>query len=410
MKVLHINKHSSGGAFNAAFRQHQALLAADIESFFLTLGDAKVEISNHLTYQKKKTGYVRRVINNLGPFKTKRNHHLNLLNRNNAVASEIFTFPDTDIDLVPLVEEIAPDVINLHWVGNFLDVATFFKKIKLPIVWTLHDMNPFLGGFHYNLVDRDEEKSFEALERRNIEIKRQGYTGNIHIVSPSRWLLNASLQSELLGRYSHTYIPYSLPVDVFYPRDRSETRQELGLPLDKRILLFVAEKVGVRRKGVEHLEEAFSYLQSEMELRDVEIIAVGNKSEHLDKYPFVHQHGYVHGMEEMAKFYSSADAFIMPSLMDNLPNVMLESIACGTPVLAYDIGGVPDAIKHGENGLLAKKTDGKQLAGIIMEFFQKSDQFDRLEISILAHKNYHASVQGQLYKELYQRALEANPN
>lgn len=401
MRVLHINKHASGGAFNAAFHQHLALLASGVDSYFLTLGELQNNIPNHVVVPKLFHSRIRTFLNRFDKLRTRRRQHRLWLDEVGMPHPEIFTFPDNDYDLSKKVNEIQPDIINLHWVASFLDVRSFFRKVDRPIVWTLHDQNPFSGGFHYEEKDPQLLKAYEQLEKRNIEIKKTHYPDSMTISAPSKWLSTSASESQLMKDYQQEHIPYSLPTEIFKPSGQSNARQQLGLPVDKTLLFFVAEKVGVRRKGFDLLLEALLELEKRIDLNRLEIVAIGNKSKELEQYSFVRQFGYVNGSEEMAKLYNSADAFVMPSRKDNLPNVMLESVSCGTPVIAFNIGGVPDVIEEGVNGILAREVDAQSLAAAIERFLKGQDQFDRQKISLSAHQRFHFKVQGKAYKDLY---------
>ena len=406
MKVIHINKHASGGAFNAAFRQHLALLEYGIESYFLTLGDHKSEIPNHLTVPKLYNSRKQKLLNNFSKFRSKRRQHKLWLDEVGLAHPEIFTFPDSDYDLAKVIREHQPDVVNLHWVSGFLDVTTFFDQVNTPIVWTLHDQNPFLGGFHYEEKEPALQQAFGSLERRNIQLRQAHYPESMVVSAPSKWLSQDAGKSELMGKYEHVHIPYSLPTDTFTLLDQQEIRRKLDFPAEKKILLFVAEKVGVRRKGFDLLLEALVDLKDSIDLSEVEIVAIGNKSKDLDQYAFVRQYGYVNGLSEMASLYNAADAFVMPSRMDNLPNVMLESVSCGTPVIAFNVGGVPDVIRQGVNGVLAASLNAESLAQGIQLFLEKKDGWDRKQISQEAHRNFRYQVQAERYADLYRRMLD----
>ena len=175
-----------------------------------------------------------------------------------------------------LVSQIPPcDVINLHWVPGFLDYEMFFRNvpIKTPVVWTLHDMNPFTGGCHYDLgceryVDHckrcpqlgsttENDLSFKIWERKRGVFSRISRS-RLHIVTPSKWLAKEVKRSPILGEFPVSVIPYGLNLDDFVPKDRFAIRDLLGIPQDAMVVLFVAERPDNRRKGFSLLIDALN--------------------------------------------------------------------------------------------------------------------------------------------------------
>ena len=396
MNILHINTQDSGGAFQAAYRLHQGLLEQAVNSDFLVLYNTQPRNRVHafLEYQ---TSFLNKLRNSV--------KYRWITQRNNALIkdkpSTQFSFAHTAFDIAnhPLVQKA--DVIHLHWVANFLDYASFFRKIKKPVVWTLHDMNPFSGGFHYKTYESEVyhhlDKKVNTQKQKALEKAR-----SLHIVAPSKWLLNASKQSTTLKRFPHHHIPYGLDTQLFKPLSKSESRTVLDLPKGAKIILFVAESLNDQRKGVAYLLEALQYLK---EYPLYLALLGGGKTIQL-----IHPHksmGFVEDITKIVNIYAAADVFVIPSQEDNLPNTVLESLACGTPVIGFDIGGIPDMVNHGKNGLTTPPFDTQKLAENIKKILYDEDLKKEMQINArrTVEDHFYLALQAKKYVSLYQKIL-----
>lgn len=296
------------------------------------------------------------------------------------------------------------DLINLHWTTRFLDHRSFFNAVQKPLVWTLHDMNPWSGGYPY-----DREFPFQEYEKviaANLSLQADALkeVDNLTVVCPSRWLYEASKASKLFGRYRHELIPYSLNTEVFKPRSTSEIRQSLGLNKHKKILLFVATHLGHIRKGLRHLIEALNILEGQVNTNNLQLAVVGNgRPASLPENMDVIELGRIPDEAKMAEVYAAADIFILPSEQDNLPNTVLESLSSGTPVVGFEIGGIPDMVSDSSLGCLGRNIGPEDLAAAIKEAI--STDFDRDHIRKVAHERYQPIVQAKAYSTLYQDIL-----
>ncbi len=406
MKIVHISTSDRGGAANAALSLHQGLLNSGKDSKYLCLNQSNRKASEVYGAGMEKQTLFLRVLRKLGlpPLQAKKNQR--------QIQSlegkyEIFTFPNTDYDLTkhPLVLEA--DVIHLHWIANFLDWPSFFKSITKPIVWTLHDMNPFQGGFHYADDMERNKKIFGKLELQIRDIKLKALKGvhSLTIITPSEWLTQASQNSALLGRFPHQTIPYGLDTQLFRPLDKNFARQIFNLPQDKKLLLFVAETVANPRKGMDLLAEALQLMQEQ----NLVIVTVGGGNVRQISEQQVHIHlGRIHDERLLTIAYSAADLFVIPSREDNLPNTVLESIACGTPVVGYHIGGIPDILNEAKNGFLAEELSPEALAQTLQKALDTN--FDLAWLREDALKRFDQSVQAQRYLELYHDILSNHKN
>lgn len=424
MRILHVNTYDSGGAFNAALRVHQDLLRIKADSRFLLLHNySSVQIENSAVYippKKKQPGRIERTITELSnlitgfdpvkDFETRQQIQEKIKSRE----IEWFSFPDTGIDITDHTEYKNADIINLHWVAGFIDYS-FFKKNKKPVVWTLHDMAPFTGGCHYSegcelfltncktcpqLRGTDDA----SISRRNLKYKRKNISSsqNLNIVTPSKWLLSQARQSKLFRNYMHHHIPNGVDSSTFIIHDKDIAREILGLPKDKTILLFVAfHNQNIKRKGFTFLQEAINTIKNE----SLFICSVGNAEPQTNLPKGIADLGLIKDEIKMSLIYSAADAFVIPSTEDNLPNTVLESLMCGTPVIGFSVGGIKDMITHNENGYLVDAVSSIALAETINLFLKKRNTFDSATIRKEAVDKYDLSVQSKSYSELYQRVI-----
>ncbi len=280
--------------------------------------------------------------------------------------------------LAPLLAA-RPDVLHLHWVGDALLSLAEVERVRGPLVWTMHDAWPFTGGCHYagdcgrfatgcGRCPQLGSGRPADLSSANLARKRAVWAAaHIVWVSPSRWLAAEAKRSWALAGQRVEVIPNGLDPSVFAPADRAQARAELGLTDDDlAILTGAAGDISDRRKGLALLVEALAGLAPEI-ARRVVVLVFGGGSLPLGAVR-VRSLGRIEGDASLVRAYSAADAFVLPSLQDNLPNTALESIACGCPVLAFDLGGLNEIVVSGENGLLATPATGTSLGAILSQF------------------------------------------
>jgi glycosyltransferase involved in cell wall biosynthesis len=314
------------------------------------------------------------------------------------------------------------DVYNLHWIRGFIDPLPFFRATRQPVVWTLHDMNAFTGGCHYNVECRRFEETCgrcpqlgsskeNDLSRTVWERKRDAYrqaldTGRLHIVAPSVWLAREARESALLSDALVEVIPNGLDHTVFRPRETRGLRTALEIPQDHRIVLFVAQSAQNHRKGFDLLADALSSLGVE----DVTLLSIGGEEPDLET-TLSHLHlGSIKSDLLLSVFYSLADLFVIPSRQDNLPNTVLESMACGTPVVGFDTGGIPDMVRPGETGWLAEVGDVRALHRSIETALSEDKIRNRLgrRCREVVENEYTLDVQAAYYRDLYEQLLNQN--
>jgi glycosyltransferase involved in cell wall biosynthesis len=269
------------------------------------------------------------------------------------------------------------DVLHFHWTSfGFMNIEVFAKFNK-PIVWTIHDMWLFTGGCHYsgdcqqfvnscgNCTKYLRNPSPNDLSNAVWQRKKQTFQ-NLRqvIVSPSHWLAAEAHKSSLLKDADIRVIPYAIDAELFKPKNKTETRRSLQLPINKTLVLFAAAKVSDERKGFMYFVEALKTLKQTHE-QDIEVVVMGGKMssqvQELIPYP-IHATGHLSDERMIANVYAAADVFVIASLEDNLPNTVIESLACGTPVVGFEAGGVPEMIDHHHNGYVAQYRSSNDLA------------------------------------------------
>jgi glycosyltransferase involved in cell wall biosynthesis len=230
---------------------------------------------------------------------------------------------------------------------------------------------------------------------------------NLHVVTPSRWLSELAKESILnQAAYIHC-IPYGLDLSVYKPIDRSMARQAIDVSQDANIILFVSENIAKPRKGIDYLFQALRKLEN---VKNVHLLTLGEDSPvPTELRRFQRRHlGTLSDDRLIALAYNAADVFVFPTLADNLPLVLLEALACGTPVVSFDVGGVPEIVRHMETGYLADYKDPQDLARGIQTVLDDRELRDQMKAICrqVAEGEYDQALQAKRYLDLYQNAIE----
>lgn len=196
----------------------------------------------------------------------------------------------------------------------------------------------------------------------------------LQLIAPSRWMAHQASRSALLSGVPCQVLPNAVP-EVFQPRDRYYARAALGWPQDKHLILFGAVDSSEPRKGADLMEFALRRLTTAERNQSMSVILGHSPTKQSHDLPIDTIYtGFIDDDESLALAYSASDVVVVPSRMDNLPQSATEAVACGTPVVAFDQGGMSDIISHMKTGWLAKPYDPMELAeGIRWAFDKKSD-------------------------------------
>src|SRR5713226_2362355 len=418
MKILHISTtDNGGGASRSAYRLHDGLRRSgnDSRMYVLDKYTCDPRVIQFRSSQRRIDWIARNT----------RRLRLNLAHRRYAKTSPpertFFSEDRTPFYFDACRQMPEAELINLHWVAGFLDLGAFFGWLpaRKPLVWTLHDMASFTGGCCHDmgcgkftqqcgacpqLGSTDEGDLTREVWRRKQKYYAALDPSKFHIVTPSRWLGEEVKRSPLLSRFDRSVIPYGLDLEVFQARDRRFSREVLGIPQDAKVILFVSNGLHVHLKGFKHLIGAMEEMDA---ASGIFLLCLGfGAPPELERFP----HAHIASINEdraLSMVYSAADVFVLPSLADNLPNTMLEAMACGTPVAAFAAGGIPEAVRPGVTGLLARVGDAGELRGAMVELLGNEPK--RREMSAncrrIALAEYGLSVQTGRYAELYAEML-----
>ena len=405
MKVLHINQSDiSGGAAIAGYSLHRGLLAQNVDSRLLvgvvkTGGGRVAEIRRNNLLER----FLGRLSNSLG---------LNYLNH-------ISSF---DIPKHEFYQEA--DILNLHNLHNgYFNYLTLSKLTKnKPAIFTLHDMWSFTGHCAYS-YDCDRWKNgcgkcpypdaYPAVWRDSTrwewKLKNWVYShSNLSIVTPSKWLTDRVKQS-MLNCFNIYHIPNGIDTEAYQPIETEKCRFILDIPKNKQVLMFGADNLQDPRKGGSLLIKALSNLPQSLKAETV-LLIFGNGGVTIAEEVGIEtiNLGYIGSDRLKSIAYSAADLFIFPSLADNLPIVLQESLACGTPMVSFKVGGIPEIVRHDVTGYLALREDPQDLCqGIIQLLEDKQLRLSMSENSrAIALEEYDLTLQVQRYINLYDRALK----
>jgi glycosyltransferase involved in cell wall biosynthesis len=413
IRVVHLNANSAGGAFVTAQRLNKALNA---------VGDV---VSTHLVYTGQLGDYTLWANN---PFKKAIAFGLHAIEKlqflqfeKNKSVRFAFSHGRFGIDITknPLFRNA--DIVHLHWINKgFISLAILEKILGSgkKIVWTCHDMWPFTGGCYHNRdCDRFQsgcghcpylkKPSENDLSASVFNYKAQMYSENaaIQFVTPSAWLANKARESSIISNPQITVIPNGINLAEFQPHDREPMRKRLGILEDEKLLLFAAANLSNPFKGFAEFNAMLDGLAAEYNGK-VSVVIIGeNKSDTQFSTTLPIQFtGYVSDSKIMADLYNAADVYVTTSLEENLPTTIMESMACGTPVAAFSVGGIPEMIIHGKNGVLAKLKDSASLAKSIGNLFlmESAESIQmRADCRATAENTWSESIIAERYKSLY---------
>ncbi len=306
----------------------------------------------------------------------------NNFNRKNLFQVDI---ANTGTDITQHTEFQRADVIHLHWVNQgFLSLANINKILHTgkPVVITLHDQWYFTGICHYSGNCQKYQELCHHCElikgnllgdlAKQVFLKKEKIYSDAQLtfVGCSQWMANLAKTSKLTQGHRVVSIPNAIDTDLFCPQDKKQARLAFKLPTDKRLLLFGCQRITDERKGFHYLVEALQLLKQQQPnlAKGTEIVVVGGEADSIrHKVPFnIFPIRYVSDPQKMVQLYNAVDLYVTPSLQDNLPNTIMESMACGTPCVGFNVGGIPEMIDHKENGYVATYKDAQDFANGIL--------------------------------------------
>lgn len=406
MKVAHISTYiSNGGAALAALRLQQSLMKhPDIDSVIIQkyAEDRDFMKQNNIYLAEKDKSLIAKIKRKLNiDTVTLQNKKLDKLGGKYEIASTPFS--SYQLENHPKIKEA--DIIHLHWVAdNFLNFPTFFANVKQPIVWTLHDINPFRGLFHFD-GDYTKNPNLSKLNEQilRIKIKSINKKDNIDIVCLSEWMQQKSIQSMTFAKYPHHLIPNGLDFTKYPQINRQEAKIKTRINNGLKTILAVGASLDNEQKGFFLLFEAINNLK----FNNFNFVTIGHSSDlSYIRKEINHIHiNKITDISQLNDYYSAADITILPSKEDNLPNVMLESFANGTPIISFSNGGMAEHIKNGENGILIENISQDGLTIGIRDFLEGKYHFNNDSIRKYAIDYFSENLQIERYINLYNSIL-----
>ena len=409
MKVLMVSTNDrTGGAAIGAYRLHRALLGAGIESEMLVLRQATADPHVHrLAHHLDRWGRARRRL-------AERRHGRRLMRNPRRDDAGHWSLNLAGYPIAEVINEIAPDIAHLQWVGdNFLPIDEL-AKIQAPLVWTLQDMWAFSGGCHYvgdcarytDACGRCPQLRTSAegdMSAAVLREKRSQWTSKaMNIVCLSRWLADCARASALFSRRRIEVIGNLVDPRVFKPLDQLMARRAFNLPADKKLILFGAiGGASDRRKGFAYLHEALRGLRHE----DAALVIFGSDNPaELELDLPTHQVGAFHDEVSLSLLYSACDVYVLPTLQEAFGNTLAEALACGTPCVTFDGSGAVDIVRHKQDGYVARLRDSADLLAGIEWTLARSWPAQRLHQDLIAR--YGAEQVARQYIALYQSLLD----
>lgn len=335
-----------------------------------------------------------------------------------------YSSPYSEISLASLLSTY--NTIHLHWVAGLLNLQELAWLAKhASIVWTLHDANPFTGGCHYpQSCERYLEQCHHCPQlgppssgtflvapqdptSQYWFFKRDHYNMvEMTIVTPSRWLQRCARSSALLDGKEIVHIPYSIDLDLFCPHDSAQARVRLGLPIDETYILFGAASLSDHRKGADLCRLVVAELVTRY-AGNITLLLFGDSDNSFPDLPITVMSLGRLDREQLPYVYAASDIYLLASREDNLPNTCIESLACGTPVAAFDVAGMSEMIDHQITGCLAPFPETAKLAEEIQALLQSPDRsVMRCACRDEALKTYSRDQQADSYMELYRKLLD----
>ncbi|MBF2057303.1 MAG: glycosyltransferase family 4 protein [Cyanobacterium sp. T60_A2020_053] len=418
MKSLLVNTNDiSGGAARAAYRLHQGLSLTDgIDSMMLVqnrVGDNHSVVTADSPQDKW-----RKLVTKIRP--TMDNLPKNFYPNRQKTPFSVQWFPNS---IARVINDLSPDVVNIHWINmGFIPISSL-KQIKAPLLWSLHDMWAFTGGCHYagdclSYLDScgicpqlGSQKENDLSRQIWLRKSQQWQNVDFTVVALSHWLKDCCLKSSLFRDRRIEIIHNGIDTNIYKPLDKKFARNILNLPQDKKLILFGAmSATSDGRKGFQFLAPSLEILKDNDNLELV-IFGASRPSQNADVCGLKTNYlGRLNDDISLALAYSAVDLFIAPSTEDNLPNTVMESLACGTPCVAFNIGGMPDLITHHHSGYLAKPFDVNDLAHGITWVLEDEGRWNQLSQSArqTVLEKFTLKIQAQKYLELYQDVIANN--
>ena len=407
MRVLIISGEDlAGGGHRAAFRLHQALRGIGAESFMAVRRKHSSDPFVH-KMTRSELGWPpigRGYLDLLPSFLCRRK-------------DEPISLGLQSANLALLVERFKPDLVNLHWINGGIASISSVGKLDVPVVWTLHDMWPFTGGCHYSGGCTQYRASCDKCPKikpllgapfvtRWIYNRKRHHWDNkqLHAITPSAWMRDLALSSSLFGNAEVTHIRNCVDPTVFNGHAREKTRNKLGLSPESRAILF--SSANQPRKGAAVIPEIIRLLRTTQVNTEWRFLFMGGLPPALERRQDVIVLPHTTDETRIASYYAASDIYALPSLQDNLPNTVSESLSCGTPVAAFAVGGIVEMITPGHNGVLTDSCTSMALSQAILKYPFRGPEA-RTIIAGEANRIYQPSDIARQHMHFYRKAMSS---
>ncbi|TAH03766.1 MAG: glycosyltransferase [Sphingobacteriales bacterium] len=312
------------------------------------------------------------------------------------------------------------DVLHIHWINSgFLSIKNLNQLFNLrkPIVFTLHDMWAFTGGCHYageckNFIENCgackflRNPSINDISKKGWLSKNNLYQQNNRIVfvACSNWMAQMAKQSSLLAGARIEIIPNPIDTLIYKPLNKIKIREKWGFKVDATLIIFGAANINDKRKGIAYLIDALQILKDKFPSHKLQIVLFGkNNLLDVSQFPFPTKNlSIITAEQDLVEIYNLADVFVLPSLEDNLPNMVMEAMACGVPVVAFNQGGIPEMIDHKQNGYVAQYQSANDFAQGINWVLSKDADLLKNKARQKVLDNYSETMVAQKYIQVYQ--------
>ncbi|MCK9352703.1 MAG: glycosyltransferase [Gallionella sp.] len=414
IKVLHINTWDmDGGAARAAYRINLGLRNLGVNSRMVVLNqrESNPAVMRPLGAYSKVTQKVKGLSAQI---------LLDAQHSTNTVTHSLNFFTS---GLADWINRSDANIVNLHWVGGEMISVEEIGRLNKPICWTMHDMWPFSGAEHYDDLhspgryqqgyyanNRPHDYSGLDLDAWVWRRKRKAWADKtFQLISPSHWLADCAGNSALFSKQPCRVIHNGIDLKRFHPLDRKQARSILRLREDRRYVLFGAiSSTSDARKGFHLLLPAIRRLAAMPEFAGNTELLIFGANAPVNPVDFglpVHYMGHLYDEISLAILYSAADVFASPSMQDNLPNTLVEALACGTPCVAFDIGGMQDLIEHEKTGYLVNAYDIEGLSAGLAQALADDGDSKREACRAKAEKSFGELVVAEKYLALYREML-----
>jgi glycosyltransferase involved in cell wall biosynthesis len=424
-RIVHIAATDNGGPGSSALRIHKGLFALDQDSTLLVKkqharGSGVFEINTELPAEPRDLA---------ATFDIFQRWYLD--HNRTTISNSHFSLSEAGYALEkhPLIQDA--EILHLHSVARLLSPAAIGKLAGMgkPMIWSLHDHRAFTGGCHFpgactqfatncSGCPQVEWDPYFVPECQLGDALEMIPSRRITCVAPTKFIAEKARASALFRNSRIEVIPYGIDPHVFQVKWKPQAKNHLGLDTNAVHLLFVANQLGETRKGFEHLARAIQNCLGRPKFKEradkgeIALISLGHPHPSLETLgiPYVCL-GHLESPEEMSQLYGAADLFLLPSLEENLPNTLLEAMSCGTPVVAFNVGGVPEVLRHDETGKLVPCGDDLGYAFAIEELV--ADENVRMRMAEECRKaileKYSEKFQAEGYLELYRDLMRGLP-